>query len=643
MKRKSLDIVLCVCACLPVRQAFVIILLLFPLYSNAQTLSTKSKRAIDYYSQADNFRVRGQLTEAIALLNQAIEKDRKFEEAHFRLGLTYRSAGELNKSNQSLENGMALTTNPIKLKNYFYLLAEGFLRVGNYSKSLALATRFLTSEKFDKKKILQVEVWKKQSQYSLDNADRKFDYQIKPLSDTVNSFPTQYFPTITPDENELIFTVSFGMTASDNEEIFITKKSENGSWGKPIPISNQINTNFREGASTISADGRLLIFTICGYQGCDLYQSTKLGSYWSKPASLGTNVNSNGWDAQPALSADGNLLFFVSSRSGGLGGYDIWYSTRNEDGTWAKAVNAGKTINTAFDELAPFIHSNGLNLYFASNGLPGFGGYDIYMSERVDFGWKDPINLGQPLNDFTDQYSFVVNGKGDFAYYSKEQGKGSKIYSTTIPAQLQIKRKSNIVRGIVVDATTKNPLKAKIELHDLSANKFISTFTSDSTSGSYLFVLPSQSDYAVHANSAGYLFASLNFNVADETSEKIVNLELPPIAKNAEVTLKNIFFEFDKYELSEKSTVELEEVRNFLKVNPMLRVEIGGHSDNVGSEKYNQQLSEKRAQEVFNHLILSGIPKTQLAFKGYGSSKPVANNNSEESRALNRRISFIIL
>jgi outer membrane protein OmpA-like peptidoglycan-associated protein len=155
--------------------------------------------------------------------------------------------------------------------------------------------------------------------------------------------------------------------------------------------------------------------------------------------------------------------------------------------------------------------------------------------------------------------------------------------------------------------------------------------------------LPSQSDYAVHANSAGYLFASLNFNVADETSEKIVNLELPPIAKNAEVTLKNIFFEFDKYELSEKSTVELEEVRNFLKVNPMLQVEIGGHSDNVGSEKYNQQLSEKRAQEVFNHLILSGIPKTQLAFKGYGSSKPVANNNSEENRALNRRISFIIL
>jgi hypothetical protein len=206
-------------------------------------------------------------------------------------------------------------------------------------------------------------------------------------------------------------------------------------------------------------------------------------------------------------------------------------------------VNSDKPYSTGH----PFLSADGTTLFFSSNKSGGFGGYDIYMSERVDLGWKDPINLGQPLNDFTDQYSFVVNGKGDFAYYSKEQGKGSKIYSTTIPAQLQIKRKSNIVRGIVVDATTKNPLKAKIELHDLSANKLISTFTSDSTSGSYLFVLPSQSDYAVHANSAGYLFASLNFNVADETSEKIVNLELPPIAKNAEVTLKNIFFEFVYY------------------------------------------------------------------------------------------------
>lgn len=634
MKRKSLDIALCVC----------VFSTIISFYSNAQTLSTKSKKAIEYYTQADNFRVRGQLTEAIILLNQAIEKDKKFEEAHFRLGLTYRSAGELIKSNQSLENGMALTADPVKLKNYFYLLAEGFLRVGSYSKSLAYATKFLASERFDKKKILQVEVWKKQSQYSLDNADRKFAYQINPLSDTVNSLPMQYFPTITPDERELIFTVRYGKAHDDNEDIFVSTKLKDGSWGAPRSISPEINTNFREGASTISADGRLLIFTICGYQGCDLYQSIKLGDKWSKPISLGSGVNSSGWEAQPSLSADGNTLYFVSDRKGGLGGYDIWQSIRNEKGVWEKAVNAGKIINTPFDEIAPFVHSNGLNIYYASNGLPGYGGYDIYLTEKKAEDWSEPINLGQPLNDFADQYSFVVNGKGEFAYYSKEEGKNqSKIYSAKIPEALRVNRKSNLVKGTVVDAKTKNPLKAKIELHDLTANKLISTFTSDSISGSYLFVLPSQSEYAVHANSVGHLFASLNFNVADETSEQIVNLELPPIAKNAEVTLKNIFFEFDKYKLSEKSAAELQEVMNFLRVNPTIKVEIGGHTDNVGSEKYNQQLSERRAQEVFNYLVQSGISKTQLSFKGYGSSKPVRDNDSEENRRLNRRILFTIL
>lgn len=612
--------------------------------STAQPLSTKSKKAIEFYTQADNFRVRGQLIEAITLLQQAIEKDKKFEEAYFRLGLVYRSAGELVKSNQSLESGFTLTTDPIKKKNYQYLLCEGYLRVGNYTQSLEYGSAFLLAEKFDKKKLAQVDLWKQQCQFSIDNLRTTYNYKVRPLSDTVNALPMQYFPTITPDGSELIFTVRYGKAHDDNEDIYISKKESNGQWGKPISISPEINTNFREGASTISADGRLLIFTICGYQGCDLYQSKKIGDQWTKPTNLGTGVNSSGWEAQPALSADGNTLFFVSDRRGGLGGYDIWVSQRDEEGNWRKAFNAGKSINTAFDEIAPFIHSNGLNLYYASNGLPGFGGYDIYVAEKQNQQWREPKNLGHPLNDFSDQYSFVVNAKGDLAYYSKEEGKNqSKVYSALIPEEWRVSRRSNIVRGTVVDATTKKPLKAKIELHDLKLDTLLSVFSSDSIVGSYLFVLPAQSEYAVYANSQGYLFTSLHFNSDSTRAEQLIDLQLQPLQRNAEIVLKNIFFDFNKFEVSEKSKVELKEVADFLRANPQLRVEIGGHTDNVGSPDYNLKLSEKRAEAVRAELVARGIEPIRMKAVGYGSKEPAVENSSEANRALNRRILFKIL
>ncbi|MFM8913127.1 MAG: OmpA family protein, partial [Flammeovirgaceae bacterium] len=472
----------------------------------------------------------------------------------------------------------------------------------------------------------------------------RYKYVVLPMSDTVNALPMQYFPTITPDGEELIFTVRYGKAHDDNEDIYISKREHNGRWGKPASISAAINTNFREGASTISADGRLLIFTICGYQGCDLYQSTKVGDQWTKPASLGAGVNSAGWEAQPALSADGNTLFFVSDRRGGLGGYDIWLSQRDGKGIWQKAFNAGKNINTALDEIAPFIHSNGLNLYYASNGLPGFGGYDIYVAERHQQQWGEPRNLGHPLNDFSDQYSFVVNAKGDVAYYSKEEGKNqSKIYSALIPDQWRVKRRSNLVKGVVVDANTQRPLKARIELHDLRQDTLLSVFSSDSVTGSYLFVLPAQSEYAVYANSKGYLFTSLNFNSDSTKGDQVIDLKLQPLQKNAEIALKNIFFANNQFELTEKSKVELKEVADFLHANPQLRVEIAGHTDNVGTADYNQRLSEKRAQAVRTELVARGVELSRLAAVGYGSKKPAAGNDTETDRALNRRILFKIL
>ncbi len=632
------------------RKCYWTIVVVFLMFNSGRAqdplLSTKSKKAIELYTAADNFRVRGQFDKAIELLKEALEKDKKFEEAYYRLALTYRSSGDLIKSIENFELGLNLTSDIRKQKTYSLQLGDALLRMGNYQKSLLYLDGFLKAEKLDKAKIDQAAVWRSQAQYGADHAKERYDYFIKPLSDTVNAFPMQYFPTLSADDSELIFTVRYGKAHDDNEDIFICTKDEKGNWKTPVPISDRVNSTFREGASTISADGRKLIFTICGPRGCDLFETVKVGKEWKAPVNLGAAVNSPGWEAQPSLSADGSELYFISDRRGGLGGYDIWYSKKGEDGRWMRAVNVGAPVNTRFDEIAPYIHVNNQNLYYASNGLPGYGSYDIYVSERKEGAWMPPTNMGAPLNDYYDQYSFTVSSNGKFAYYSKEEGKNqSKIYRTVIPENFQVKSKGNVVSGTIRDAITKQPLNAIVELFDLKTNTKLSEFSSDSVSGEYLIVVPGLSEYALHAKRQGYLFESLHFdyNQKDQSDAVVINMELKPILKNSTVVLNNIFFGLNEFQLTEKSKAELDEVFKFLTINSTIAIEISGHTDNTGSEEFNQNLSFKRAESVVNYLKEKGIDPARLNKKGYGSKRPVKPNDSEQNRQLNRRIEFTIL
>ncbi|NOS91490.1 MAG: OmpA family protein [Cyclobacteriaceae bacterium] len=377
-----------------------------------------------------------------------------------------------------------------------------------------------------------------------------------------------------------------------------------------------------------------------------MFESNKVGNDWSEPKNLGAGVNTSGWEAQPSLSSDGNELYFVSERKGGLGGYDIWYSRKGENENWTKAVNLGAPINTPFDEIAPYIHVNNQNLYFASNGLPGFGSYDIYVSEKNGANWQSPQNMGAPLNDFDDQYSFTVTSNGKFAYYSKEQGRDhSQIFTTPIPEEFQVYRKGNVVSGQVLDALTKKPLKAKVEVMELSSNTAITSVFSDSITGNYLIVVPSRSEYALFVNEPGYLFASRNFNYADvDVTEAVqVNIELFQSGQNSSIILENIFFETNQFELLGKSTTELDHLVNYLQEDPSIRIEISGHTDNEGSDSYNQQLSLKRANSVGNYLRSKGIGQNRVVEKGYGSKKPLLSNDSKANRQKNRRIELLII
>lgn len=620
----------------------------------AQTpLSTKSKKAIELYTLADNFRVRGQFDQALSLLDQAIDKDKNFVEAYYRRGLTYFSMKQYAKAMADYEKGLSLTSDLRKQKVFWYDLGELYLLSGQYEKAMKVLSAFVNNESQNKPKIDRATVLFKSAEFALKNQSEKL-FKRGPLSDTVNRFVMQYFPVLTADQKQLIFTRRAGDGPNDDEDLMVSRKDEQGRWIAPESISKNINTPLNEGTCTISADGRRLIFTSCsgrdGIGSCDLYESIKVGEVWTSPKNLGRNVNTNEWESQPSLAADGRTLYFVSDRRSGMGRRDIWISTLDETGIWTKAINAGPVINSPFDEISPFIHANDRTLYFASNGLPGFGGYDIFFTERDSAQWKTPKNIGNMINDHEDQFSFFITADGKVGYYSHEETlpsglSRSKIYQVEIPPENQVRFRSNYVKGIIRDKVSQAPLAARIELINIERNTMVSLVESDSVSGEYLMVLTQGAEYALYINKRGYLFKSYNFNYSEVNDFKpiVINIDLEKAAAGSMAILNNIFFDVDKFDLKPKSIPELQKIIRFMRENPQIRVEISGHTDNSGQPAYNNQLSEKRALAVFHYLTQHEIEKNRLTPIGYGAAKPLATNDSEEGRQQNRRIEFRII
>jgi outer membrane protein OmpA-like peptidoglycan-associated protein len=531
-------------------------------------------------------------------------------------------------------------------------MSETYFNLGNYDKADQLINAFLQAETANKPKIDRAKQLQSNITFAKKNQAVAAAYKQKVLSDTVNRFFMQYFPVLTADQKELIFTRREGYSDQYDEDLVVSKKTPDGGWSTPVSISENINSIYNEGTCTVSADGRRLIFTSCtgreGFGSCDLYQSEKNGTEWTNPENLGVNVNSSEWESQPSLSADGRTLYFVSDRRGGLGRRDIWMSTLDQKGKWTRAKNVGKPVNTVYDEISPFIHVNNKTLFFASNGLVGYGGYDLFFCEK-DTVWHEPVNIGAPINNHEDQFSLFITADGKKGYYSLEEtGKAntrSKIIEIEIPEDHRIKFASNYVQGIVRDRETNVPLKASIEMIDISSNEMQSLVNSDSITGEYLIVLTQGAEYALYVNRPGYLFKSLNFNYSEVKNFEPIRLDiyLDKVKKGSVAVLQNIFFDFNQYTLKEKSRTELEKVTRFLKENPSVRVEIGGHTDNVGTSAYNQQLSEKRAQAVNTFLRQNGISPDRLIAKGYGQERPVADNKTEEGKQLNRRIEFKLI
>lgn len=629
----------------------LVIIFISCLPSFAQTkYSTDSKKAIKLYEESLLLLRQRKYSEAIEKLKGAADKDNNFIEAHLRLAFSYELLRETEAQKYHLEQIIRIAPNNAKYKNVYYSLGKVYFNLGDYAQADEMLLKLKKFGIENERIRTDVQALDENIAFAIEHIQHPLEINPKPLPTILNSFPLQYFPVLTADENSIFYTSRDGFSFHDDENIVISEKDENGNWTKPISLSPNINSQFNEGTCTISADGRTLIFTNCeGRQtlgGCDLFIAFKTGSDWSEPKNLGQNINSRSWDSQPALSADGRKLFFVSDRGGGFGKRDIWMSFKNHQDNWEKAVNLGSVVNTREDEVSPFIHVNGVSLFFASQGFPGFGGYDIFKSEKGVDGWTTPKNIGYPINTHEDQVSLFVSTNGKNGYYSFEtkepRGKSqSLLYGFEFPPTGILEQKSIYLTGNIYDVETKEPLEATIELYDLALDQQLAIFSSDPVTGEYFSILNEESKIALYVDREGYLFESVSFQIdTDSLTSVRRDIYLKPIRKGSSVRLNNVFFEFNSASLTIDSKTELDKVVDFLSNNPSVKIIISGHTDEQGTEDYNMVLSEKRAKSVYDYLIKSQINPSNLTYIGYGESKPIVTNQVENLDVLNRRIEF---
>lgn len=578
------------------------------------------------------------------LLKTAVESDPLFQNAFIVLAGVYKIQRKYPEAKAAYQKAILINKN-VKPEVTFGL-AETEFATQDYTKAkqdfeafLALDTSSDRAKKA-KKYLLDCD-------FAISAVKKPVKYAPTNLGPGVNTTDAEYFPALTADGETLIFT----RQVNGNED-FWTSQFKNNTWGQATPLSAKINTaRYNEGAQTISPDGKYLFFTGCnrpdGLGRCDIYVSHREGKDWGEPYNVGKPVNSEYWESQPAISPDGRTLYFISNRPGGAGGYDIWKSTITDDAKWGPAVNLGPDINTAYDENTPFLHVDGKTLYFSSDGWPGFGNKDIYYSRMDDSGkWQKPINIGYPINSFDDESGLVVSADGNFGLFSSnlKNGFGAQdIYSFGIPEQAR-PAKVTYVKGIVRDKDTKKTIESNVQVIDLKTNKTVFDDYTDPETGEFLAVMPIGSDYLFNVNAEGYLFYSENFELkaADINKPYQIEVAIEKIKQGGNVTLRNIFFDTNKFNLLPASIRELDLLIDFLHQNESVNIEIQGHTDNVGDDKLNEKLSFNRANAVYDYLIKNQIDAKRLTFKGFGASKPIADNKTELGRKNNRRTSFVI-
>lgn len=606
--------------------------------------SRKYEKALDLIRQKNH-------AEAVDLLSALAEDYPGFYECRYKLAWQYLRLEQPDEARQEFEDILYLLPEPdykLVLK-----LAELYEDENKYRQAHELMSYFLGT--LDSHSRILDFVQRRIKELAFREHAYANPVNIDPvkLGHSVNSSYSEYLPAFNADKTKMIFTRRVPAMRGYQEDLYITSPDGQGGFSEAVPL-HELNTSDNEGAHCFSQDGTILVFTACdrdnNRNGCDLYISFLNGDSWSDPVNMGPGINTRHWESQPALSADNKTLFFSSTRGGGQGKKDIWYVTF-ENGSWSEAKNMGSSINSSENEGSPFLHPDGKTFYFRSDGHIGLGDFDLFVSrKKPDQSWSEPANMGYPINSKYSEGALFVDLQGLKAYYTSDQFTESDnldILAFDLPTHLQPQKMTYLLTRIY-DADTGEKLQGRLDIISTSENP-VGRSVNSPDHGEILMPI-SLGEHIINISKEGYIFYSENLLIDEQSdiSKPLsydVYLQKVPSEKGVAsepVILENIFFESGSSKLLDKSMPEIHRLANLIKNND-LQLQIVGHTDNIGSKEDNLDLSRLRAEAVFKALLELGIETHKISYEGRGEEEPIADNDSEIGRAMNRRTEFYII
>ena len=615
--------------------------------AEAQVLDKKSESKLE---EAKKMLRTGNPSGSLKILEDLAKKYPCHPEVQLRRAAILNASNQSNKAIDIYEEVLRCNVGvPEKTK---LDLSRMYAEIRDYENACKYYDQYIGGFSKESKISTELGLYEKNIRFRRDARRSPVVYKPKLLNHHVNTEWNEFLPVISADGQTLLFT----RRERGRENIMLSRLTD-GDWGPAVEMT-EVGSAGDEAATALSANGDILFVTACyrkdGLGSCDLYYSVKQNGLYTTPKNMGRKINSTVWDGHATLSADGKLLIFSSNRVGTVGMKDLWYCTLNDDSQWSVPRNMGPVINSTQDEDSPFLHQDGKTLYFRSNGHQGMGSYDLFVSryDNKTGTWSKPENLGYPINDENDQGSLIIALDGKTAYLATDAFATSAKNLDIIQFELPVESRAaamSYARLEFYDKSSQLPVGVSATINKLGVEE-INTNTI-AAGEKWLICMEKGQEYALFAEANGYLPLSLHFSLRDEyrifepVEKKIYLEKIPDIIKeqsaSAPIILENIFFETGKSDLLETSLFEIEKVVSYLISQDGLAAKIVGHTDNTGNADANMKLSHDRAQSVKDALVSRGIDSHRLYVEGKGQSLPIADNNTAEGRSKNRRTEII--